>query len=905
MALAAGTKLGPYEIVGALGAGGMGEVYQAQDTRLNRTVAIKILPAALAADPIFRGRFEREAKTIASLTHPHICTLYDVGRHDQIDYLVMEHLEGETLAERLDRGALKLDEALRAAIEVADALDRAHRSGIVHRDLKPGNVFLVHRGGSSDPSIAKLLDFGLAKPSNAVGSGAGLSMLPTTPPGLTAQGTILGTFQYMAPEQLEGKEADARTDIFAFGAVLYEMVTGRKAFEGTSHASLISSIMSSQPPPVSMLQTLSPIALDQLVTRCLAKNPDDRWQSARDLKLQLAWIAELAPASGAMSHAPAKRSRERIAWATAGVALVALAGAIAMLATRGLPAAQVQASQFAILPPEKASFSPDSTAQAISPDGRQLVFAASGADGASQLWVRPFDALSARPLPGTYDGTLPFWSPDSRSIGFFARGKLKRIDAAGGAAQTLADASVPFGGTWNRDGVIVFAPNVGSPILRLPAGGGAPTPVTTFDQSRHDAVHSAPFFLPDGRHFMFAATSSPNNGSTFVGSLDSTDVKLVLRGVIAAQYSPPGYLVFVRESTLMAQPFDATRIATSGDAVPISGVGDGITSPDGKLTKRNPAGVRPFGAGFGVSETGSLVYRSSIGAQTQLVWVDRAGQSAGVAAPPGLYSNVALSADGQRLAYDRNVPAGWDVWILDLQRRITSRFTFKPQINNVPVWSPDGRMVAFATTQNGGLDIYQRPSNASGPDEPLLKLNATPIVYPSDWSSDGRFLTYYRTNAKTGLDVWVLPLSGDRTPTPFLAAEFNESQAQFSPDGKWMAYVSDESGGPQIYVQSFPMLSGKFQISSDGGTQPRWRRDGKELFYLAPDRKMMAVTVRTGATFEAGTPQTLFETTLDVAFLGPNYAVAADGQRFLLNTPVESASAPMTIVLNWPALLKK
>jgi serine/threonine protein kinase len=471
MPLASGVRLGPYEILSPLGAGGMGEVYKARDTRLNRPVAVKILPAALAADPVFRERFEREARTIASLTHPHICTLYDVGRHDQIDYLVMEHLEGETLAARLARGALKLDEALGVAIAIADALDRAHRASVTHRDLKPGNVMLTPEG-------AKLLDFGLAKSSGAVAPGAGLSMLPTTPPGLTAQGTILGTFQYMAPEQLEGKEADARCDIFAFGAVLFEMVTGRKAFEGKSHASLISSIMSSQPPSVSALQTLSPAALDQLVTRCLEKDPDDRWQSARDVKGQLAWIAELAPATAPMSHATTKRSRERVAWAIAGVALVSLVGAAAMLATRRAPAVPVLASQFAILPPERANFGPDARDQAISPDGRQLVFAAGRADGASLLWVRAFDSLSARPLPGTEDGTLPFWSPDSRSLGFFARSKLRKIDAAGGPAQTLADASVPFGGTWNRDGVIVFAPNVGSPLLQLPAGGGAPTPLT-------------------------------------------------------------------------------------------------------------------------------------------------------------------------------------------------------------------------------------------------------------------------------------------------------------------------------------------------------------------------------------------------------------------------------------------
>ncbi len=413
-------------------------------------------------------------------------------------------------------------------------------------------------------------------------------------------------------------------------------------------------------------------------------------------------------------------------------------------------------------------------------------------------------------------------------------------------------------------------------------------PVTVLDPSRRDVVHGAPFFLPDGRHFLFAASSGPNSGSTLVGSLDSMDVKTVFRGINGAIYSPPGYLLFLRESTLMAQPFDATTLVTSGEAVPIAERVGGT-----------------FGGGYGVSETGSLIYRSATGAQTQLVWVDRAGRSVGVAAPPGAYDQVALSPDDQRVAFARIGPTGFDVWILDLQRRITSRFTFTPPINNVPLWSPDGRTVAFASTQNGGLDIYQRPANASGPDELLLTLNATPIVFPSDWSSDGKFLAYYRTDAKTGLDVWVLPLAGDRKPMPFLRSDFNESQAQFSPDGRWIAYVSDESGGPQIYVQSFPTLAGKWQISTDGGTQPRWRRDSNELFYLALDRKLMAVTVKTASTLQAETPRALFQTTLNLTDFRQTYAVSADGQRYLLNVPVESASPPMTIVLNWPVLLKK
>ena len=509
MALASGVRLGPYEVESPIGAGGMGEVYRARDTRLNRSVALKILPASLASDATFRDRFDREAKTIASLTHPHICTLHDVGRHGDIDYLVMEYLEGETLAARLERGTLELADAYRIAIEIADALDHAHRAHIVHRDLKPGNVMLTRQG-------AKLLDFGLAK-ATAVGAAGGLSMLPTTPPGLTAEGTILGTFQYMAPEQLEGREADARTDIFAYGAVLYEMLTGRKAFAGKSHASLISSIMSSQPPPVSALQTLSPAALDQLVTRCLAKDPDDRWQSARDVKGQLEWIASLAPAAAAPIGS-GKRLRERIAWAIAGVALAALLSVAAILAMRRVADVPLQASQFSILPPDKINFSPDPSVQAISPDGRQLVFAASGADGASQLWVRSFDSLSTRPLPGTEDGTQPFWSPDNRTVGFFARGKLKTIAVTGGPPQTLADAPFPLGGTWNRENIILFAPNLGSPLVGVSASGGAPAPVTSFDVSRREAVHNSPYFLPDGRHFLFSANSGPTSGM-YVGRL--------------------------------------------------------------------------------------------------------------------------------------------------------------------------------------------------------------------------------------------------------------------------------------------------------------------------------------------------------------------------------------------------
>jgi len=888
MPLASGVRLGPYEILAPLGSGGMGEVYKARDTRLDRVVAVKVLPEQLATDPQFRQRFEHEARAVAALNHPNICTLHDVGEApgpeaggESIRFLVMEYLEGETLADRLKTGALPLEQALQYAMQIADALDKAHRAGIVHRDLKPGNVMLT-KGG------AKLLDFGLAK-GGGVASGTGLSMMPTTPAGLTAQGTILGTFQYMAPEQLEGEQADARTDIFAFGAVLYEMLTGKKAFEGKSHASLISSIMSSRPAALSSLLPVVPPALDRIVQTCLAKDRNDRFQTAHDLLLQLRWTAE-ADATTALPAASRKRSGERAAWAIAAFALLIAAAAVALLLIRRAPGSQaLESSQFLILPPEKGAFSADVTSQAISPDGRQIVFAATSAGGRQKLWVRPIDSLEARPLSGTDEGTSPFWSPDSRSIGFFTNNKLKRVDLAGGAPQTLGDASFSLGGTWNREGVILFAPNIGAPLFRVSATGGEVAQVTEVDPKVRDSVQLAPFFLPDGRHFLFTSSVAGAQSAVMVGSLDSKETKRLLAIDSAAVYSPPGVILFARESTLMAQAFDPARFTTSGDQVRIA----------------EQVGRFFSGVGISVSENGVLLYRPYSTTQSELVWVDRAGRRLSVASPAGQYGNITLSPDDKRIAFDRFGPSGNDVWLLNLQRRTTSRFTFQPPNNNVPVWSPDGHLVAFASSRSGGLDIYQRQSNAAGADEPLVKLNGPPIVFPSDWSADGRYLTYYRTDAKTQTDIWILPLFGDRKPFPLIHSEFSEGQSQFSPDGKWIAFVSDDSGTPQVYVQSFPTLTGKFQISIEGGTQPHWRRDGKELFYLTLNRTLMAVKVKTGAAFEADAPAPLFETGLNVSELRQSYAVSADGQRFLLNTPIAGTSPPLTIVLNWPALLKK
>ena len=889
-----GQKLGPYEVLEKLGEGGMGEVYRARDTRLDRTVAIKVLSSQLAADPQFRQRFDREARAISALEHPHICSLYDVGEqipstsavHDPsagpaqpIAFLVMQYLEGGTLADRLVTGALPLDQALEYAIQIASALDKAHRAGIVHRDLKPGNIMLTKAG-------VKLLDFGLAKAAAPIAN-AGLSMLPTTPPGLTAQGSIVGTLQYMSPEQLEGRETDARTDVFAFGAVLYEMVTGKRAFEGRSQASLISAIMSAQPAAVSSLQPLAPTALDHIVDRCLAKDVDERWQSAHDLKLQLTWIAEGKSSAPVPSTTVAPRARERVAWVIAALALVgavAMAGVFAWQRGRDVP---VPASAFAVLPPDGARFTADLIGQAISPDGRRIVFNAATLNDPPRLWLRALDSLTPRLLEGTEGAVAPFWSPDSRSIAFFADGKLKRLDLDGSLPQSLADAPFGLGGSWGQNGTIVFTPNLANPVYRIPAGGGTAVAVTRFDQRKGEFLHGSPSFLPDGNHFLFFAASL--EPGIYIGSLESQEITHVLRSETNAVYAPPGNLLFVRGSTLMAQPFDAERLTVSGNP--------------SRVIERVSRFINSMGVS--TSANGTLLIRPAAAVQSELVWFNRLGARVGVAAPPGEYVMFALSPDESQIAFDRGDLSGQspDVWLLDLRRGGTSRLTTNQGLDNVPIWSADGRTVAYASDHGSGLDIYQRPANQSASEQVLQKLDAPAIMFPADWSPDGRYLTYYRTDPKRRNDVWVLPLFGDRKPFALIQTEFNEWQAQFSPDGKWIAYVSDESGSSQVYVQAFPTQSGKVPISTAGGTQPRWRRNGKEMFYLAPDRKLMAVTVTAGTTFEVGTPRPLFQTTLDPTAFRQTYEASADGNRFLLNAIIESAAQPLTVVLNWPALM--
>jgi serine/threonine protein kinase len=885
VALAPGVRLGPYEVIALIGAGGMGEVYRARDTRLDRTVALKVLPAGLAADAQFRERFDREARAISKLDHQNICSLFDTGRHDGTSYLVMQFLEGETLADRLARGPLPLDQTLSIAIQIADALAMAHRAGIIHRDLKPGNVILTKTG-------AKLLDFGLAKGVASMIAGAGASALPTTPPALTVQGTILGTFQYMAPEQLEGREADARSDIFAFGAVIYEMITGRKAFEGTSHASLISAILKDEPARITSLQPLTPPTLERLVSTCLAKEPDDRWQTARDIVRELRWIAEGRAAQPlAVTPGRSRRERQALLYVSALVILAAFAGFLWM---QRRSTSMPQVVRFDVNTPP----SSDPSSFALSVDGRQLAFVAM-ADGATKLWVRPFDDTMARPLAGTDGASYPFWSPDGHALGFFADGKLKRIDLSGGAARILANAPSARGGTWNGDGLILFTPTATASdptavLMRVSSSGGTPEPVTHL--SAGHGSHRWPQFLPDGRRFVFvSALGRPDANGVYLGSLDGREPIKVLASESAALFAPPNLLLAVRQGVLRAIPFNLDRGAITGDEVPIA---DAVGT-DGTIAR----------SAFSVSETGVLAHRPESGQRRQLVWFDRAGRRLAAVGEPDETSMAGPAIDpaGRRVAVYRAIGGNLDVWVMDLNREGATRLTFDSGVDAEPVWSADGQRVLFRSTRNGTADLFEKPATGAGEERVLLRDAGVPLSA----SPDGQFLLYLRTSPKTGSDIWAFPLTSGAKPFPLVQTAADEFGCEFSPDGRWIAYESNESGRLQIYVRHFPPSGDPWQISTSGGTQPRWRHDGKELYYVAPDAQLMAVPMTVSAdnrTMNPGVPLRLFSTRLatgsNVIPGRQQYAVAPDG-RFLMNIKADDTPvAPITVVMNWPAQIK-
>ncbi len=835
--LAAGNRLGRYEIEARLGAGGMGEVFRARDTRLNRTVALKISKIQ------FSERFEREARAIAQLNHSHICTLFDVGPN----YLVMELVEGTTLSARIAKHGLPMPEVLRYGAQIADALAAAHEKGIVHRDLKPGNIMLSKAG-------VKVLDFGLAK--------------TQSDETLTAVDAVMGTPAYMAPEQRDGKPCDARADIYALGLVIHEMATGARPQSGEQCKAL-------------------PERLAHVVRRCLARDPEERWQSARDVKMELDWAAE---DPGDDAPAPSRAREGRLWLVPTVVAIIALA-ALALAYFRK-PPADTGTISTTIPAPDKTSFSPYSTAS-LSPDGTRMAFSAASEDGQNQLWLRPLDGTETRPLPGTSGATFPFWSSDGRSLGFFAAGKLKRIEISGGPPVDLSDASLGFGGSWAADATILFAPNSTSPLFRVPASGGQPVQVTSLNPAHEEASQYFPQFLPDNRHFLYYSLSaSAEFSGIYVGSLDGGDPKLLLRGVSSAAFAPPDRILFMQNGALMARRFDPNpnRYEVSGDAVAIArvpGAGDAASS-----LSASQNGVLAFLAG-------------ATGEDEQLEWFSRAGQSEGAVGRPGIYYAPRLSPDGRKLAVGLAPPGSpaRDIWIFDQTLHSETRLTFDQLHNAFPVWNRDGTRLAFTSNPKEKFHIYARSADGSGTREPLLEDDA--IEYVDAWSSDGKYIAYSRqdSGAKPGWDIWVLPLVGDGKPFPVVQSPSNKDDPSFSPDGKWLAYDSDESGQWEVYVVPFPHADGRWQVSKGGGRQPRWRGDGKEFFFVGAGNRLMAAEVRDkGVALEIGAAQSLPIHTAPSPYR--TYDVTADGNKFI----VVSAGANtrgITIIANWRALLER
>jgi eukaryotic-like serine/threonine-protein kinase len=891
MPLAAGTKLGPYEIQSTLGAGGMGEVYRARDTRLDRSVAIKVLASHLSSSPELKQRMEREARAISALNHPNICHLYDIGSQEGTDYLVMELLEGETLAQRLAKGAIPQNEVLRIGIAVAEALEVAHRQGIVHRDLKPGNIMLTRAG-------AKLMDFGLAKSmTTGLGGGSGSAPLlsaartmseasPLSP--LTTAGAIIGTIQYMAPEQIEGKEADARSDLFAFGAILYEMATGGRPFGGKSQISVASAILEKDPEPISTVQPQTPPAFEYLVNTCLAKNPDDRFQTAHDVKLQLKWIAQdkgsaRAPAEMEATH---RKTRDGLAWLVAG-ALALLLIAFVFWWRTSRPVAR---TTYFSAPMGFAARS-----VAISPNGHTVAMVGhQESERNNSLWIYEPGSPDATRLPNTDSASFPFWSADGQSIGFFADGKLKKLALGGGPVQALCDAPTGRGGTWNKDGVILFTPSgtLGVGIYQISAAGGTPVQITVPDKGLSEDSNRWPVFLPDGIHYLYAAINLSGRRdlySVYLGALNSKEKRLVLRAKGNAAYAEPGYLLYYRDQTLFAQHFDTKKFEVTGEPIPL-------------LTKVQFS-PRISEAVFAANSPGLLVAQTNDDSgASQVLWFDRKGQEVGVAMSAGIEGNVMLSPNNKSVAAETTDPVSQntDIWTYDLETRSTKRLTFDPALDSLPIWSPDGSRLIFASNRELKFDLYLKDSN--GAQEEKVIPQDGPDRFPTSWSRDGKYVLYAR-----GPELWYLTFPELR-PTQFLKTAAPLKQGQFSPDGKWVAYSSNESGRWEIYVTSFPEARGKWQVSNTGGEQPRWRSDGKELFYLSPDSKIMSVPVKTGSNFDAGAPTPLFQANPREMFATSElfaYDVSNDGQRFLVNSQLKSGTTPMSVVLNWAEKIEK
>ncbi len=880
----------------------MGEVYRSRDTRLDRTVAIKVLASHLSSSPELKQRMEREGRAISSLNHPHICQLYDIGSQNGTDYLVMEFLEGETLAERLRKGAMPMNEVYKIGIAVAEALAVAHRCGIVHRDLKPGNIMLTAGG-------AKLMDFGLAKP---LGLQTATSGSGTAPPSFTAAatlsgpsplsplttaGSIIGTIQYMSPEQIEGKEADARSDIFAFGAVLYEMVAGKRPFSGKSQISLASAILESDPESVSTLKPNTPPAFEHVVTTCLQKNPEERYQSAQDIKIELQWIAADKSASPAIVAPPVPaRSRERLGWAVGLLAAILLGAAVVIFFYH--PAQSAPAIRAAINPPADAMLAligDFAGPPVLSPDGASIAFVANS-DSKHTIWVRPLNAPEAHMLANTDGATFPFWSPDSRYLGFFAEAKLKTIELNGGSPLALCDAPFGRGGTWGPDGTILFSPEAQTPIVRVSASGGTPVPVTKLEAAQ--ASNRWPFFLPDGKHFLylFVDARDPASDAVYYASVDGREKSKLFASQSNAIYAD-GFLLFMRGGQLMAQPFDPAKGTLSGD---MQNVASGVME-DASTWHMNAS----------AAGNGLLVFSNGGTGDQQLVWMDRNGKQIATAVKKAanlLFFKLSPQADRIALEIDNGTGAH-DIWVYDVAREVQTRLTFGPVENDAPIWSPDGKWIvytAFDSNLNLHSKLYRKPSDGSG--APELLLSDDQVAKASDWSRDGRYLFYERGPSGQYPEIWALPLEGERKPrlvVPRSAPGSYADGGNLSPDGHWLAYMSGESPVPEVYVVAFQGGQGKWQVSTNGGYGPQWSRDGKELYYFnQTTRSVLAVPVKEingGLQFGAAQPLASASMSSSTGF----FDVTPDGKKILLNLISQQVSQSVTVITNFTAGLKK
>jgi eukaryotic-like serine/threonine-protein kinase len=866
-----GKTLGHYRIGEQLGRGGMGEVYIADDLNLNRKVALKFLPDTFAADPERMARFEREAKLLASLNHPGIAAIYGLEQADGKRFLALELVEGETLAQRISKGPLSFEEALGICRQIAEALEAAHEKGVIHRDLKPANVMIA------DGDKVKILDFGLAKALSDETQSVDASHSPTLTEAMTRPGVILGTAAYMSPEQAKGKSVDKRADIWAFGCILYECLTGKRAFEGEAVTETLAAILRGEP-DWQALPASTPANIRFVLRRCLEKNASRRFHHAADLKIEIEETREAA-------EIPVPGKHSWLVWTWASIAIVSVI-ALAVLGFfyfhNQTPA---EAMQFHVTVPPMLN----ENSIAISPNGRMIAFVAQSSESASALFVREIGAITPRPLNGTEGAEHPFWSPDSLSIGFFAEGRLKRVEVSGGLSRDICAATGAWGGTWNQNGTIIFSIGL-APLYSVSAAGGEPSAVTSLDMSKKEIGHFLPCFLPDGRHYLYGSGDASKT-DIYLGSLDSMERIRLLTDVIKAAYAEPGYLLFYRGRTLFAQPFNAKKLTFYGEP---AGIADNLLIDRYKV------------ACFTVSQNGRLVYRSGTAqAKSQFIWFDRAGKQLGPAGEPGMYERAFdLSLDGQKIAAVRTDPrtSQPDIWIIEWERNVSTRLTFDPALAGDVVWCPDGLRIAFNSFRKGNAVIYEKKSSGVG-GEALITESAK-NAWIEDWSKDGRYIAYGLGLNPT--DLYVIPLFGDRKPVSIVQSPFNKDEPHFSFDGKWLAYGSDESGVWQVYVISFPAADQKRQVSTSGGGQPRWRQDGKELYYLASDGKMMAVDIRVGAGIKPGVSHELFDTGLSVDPILDQYAVTPDGRRFLILKSIgETAATPITVILNWTSLLNK